>query len=228
MYSEFLSLLQSEKEKLTTDKITSKWIRDLLHKTRKQYTETDSLQQSISISSVPSKPIQFLTSLRPIAAPIPIQSSNSTLSFMIDCNSDVYPIYKPVESEELQTSSEVVQSDINSEPTSKENEIADEEEDEEVVIEEEEEDEECTTGTLFSLDYVAKSRESSQKKKRSVKEAPSLIEMGDTQGIEFIYGLEYITNIINDRVIPEVGDGCMMEHRRCLMKNTAWSRSLTR
>lgn len=28
--------------------------------------------------------------------------------------------------------------------------------------------------------------------------------MGDIQGIEFIDGLEYVTNIINDRVIPDV------------------------
>ena len=52
-----------------------------------------------------------------------------------------------------------------------------------------------------------------------------MIEIGDTQGIEFIDGLEYVTNIINDRVIPEVGDRAGIQHRLCLMKNTACSKS---
>lgn len=50
-----------------------------------------------------------------------------------------------------------------------------------------------------------KSSKQTSKKKRSVKEEEeTIVEIGDTQGIEFIDGLEYITNIINDHVIPTV------------------------
>ena len=62
---------------------------------------------------------------------------------------------------------------------------------------------------------TSKSHKSSSKKKKTVKETSPIIEIGDTQGwfiyemynqigIEFKDGLEYVANIINDGVIPNV------------------------
>ena len=50
-----------------------------------------------------------------------------------------------------------------------------------------------------------KSSKQTSKKRKSIKEEETIVDIGDTQGIEFIDGLEYITNIINDHVIPTVG-----------------------
>lgn len=43
----------------------------------------------------------------------------------------------------------------------------------------------------------------SAKKKKAKEHAPITLELGDTQSIAFIDGYEYVTNIVNDGVLPK-------------------------
>lgn len=77
--------------------------------------------------------------------------------------------------------------------------------------ESDDEDVDCGAPTLRSLIDVEKSKPKSAKKKRSAKDskdpkdhsASTTVELGDTQSIAFIDGYEYVTNIVNDGIIPK-------------------------
>lgn len=80
--------------------------------------------------------------------------------------------------------------------------------------ESDDEDVDCGVSTLRSLIDVEKPKPKSAKKKRSVKDpkdpkdpkehsASTTVELGDTQSIAFIDGYEYVTNIVNDGIIPK-------------------------
>ena len=77
--------------------------------------------------------------------------------------------------------------------------------------ESDDEDVDCGVSTLRSPIDVEKPKPKSAKKKRSVKDpkdpkehsASTTVELGDTQSIAFIDGYEYVTNIVNDGIIPK-------------------------
>ena len=56
---------------------------------------------------------------------------------------------------------------------------------------------------VFHADVEKPAKAKSSKKKRAKEHAPATLELGDTQSIAFIGGYEYVTNIVNDGVLPK-------------------------
>ena len=57
-------------------------------------------------------------------------------------------------------------------------------------------------GDVYHADVEKPAKAKSAKKKKAKERVPITLELGDTQSIAFIDGYEYVTNIVNDGVLP--------------------------
>ena len=237
MYNQFLKNLEKEKTSKPSEKVTTKYLRDTLSKSRKlnaNSSHASSSDFSVSSTAANSKPLKFIPSLcesQPIHPTSLEKKEFSPVSTMIDGRSlhqagttSLYAIYREEEKqvekdednviEEEEPPQEETKGETSAEDEKKEEENEEEEEEEEEEIKEEEEEEEMEEEEeIEEIEEEEEEEEEEEtkkptskrtsKKKQSAKKS-TIIEIGNIHGLEFIDGLEYVANIINDQLIPDV------------------------